>query len=42
MLKYFLADNVPPPQKDNGEVHETEFSDCLHTIENEVERRRRR
>merc|ERR1712027_23460 len=27
---------------DNGEVHETEFSDCLHTIENEVARRRRR
>merc|ERR1719379_2120590 len=28
--------------QDNGEVHETEFADCLHTIENEVERRRRR
>merc|ERR1712027_139990 len=27
---------------DNGEVHETEFADCLHTIENEVARRRRR
>jgi len=27
---------------DNGEVHETEFSDCLHKIENEAARRRRR
>ena len=42
VLKCFLADNVPPPQKDNGEVHETEFSDCLHKIENEAARRRRR
>merc|ERR1712027_256206 len=25
---------------DNGEVHETEFSDCLHKIENEAARRR--
>merc|ERR1711899_181452 len=28
--------------EDNGEVHETEFADCLHTIENEAARRRRR
>merc|ERR1712088_216933 len=27
---------------DNDEVHQSEFADCLHSIEQEVERRRRR